>query len=344
MNSPSSRTSRRKRGTASIWLALMMVPMTGLVGVAVDFGRVAVKRSALQSFVDAKATAAIKEKFGTVQTVEPGPFLGTLPPGHTLVVGGPGGAIGTWDFEQKVYDSTVPVNAALAPRAVPAVGAEITGLDVPLMFGRLFGVEKATLAARAVAYSPRRHIVLVQDLSGSMSGTPLNQAKQSLQSFVSTLDGQDMPGDEVGLVVFGSTAEMREPLGELRNNAGNLSGDINNMQANLGGTNQKDGIDLAVTLFKPVFPQEVARIMIVVTDGLPNSAEAEHIAAADAACALGISVQAVFISSVGVGSQAQQFTQNLACGPLSAALVGTPANLQQMLGNLVLKVPARLVD
>jgi uncharacterized protein YegL len=284
-----------------------------------------------------------------VQKVEPGVFLGAEVPGQTVVVGGPGGAIGIWDFANHTYDATPPLT--LPARAVPAVAAELTGLDVKLMFGPLFGVDKATLAAKAVAYSPRRHIVIVQDLSGSMTGTPLTQAKQSLLGFVNKLDSQKMPGDEVGLVVFGSTSEQREPLELLRNNLGNLQGDINAMQADLGGTDQASGITKAVAAFKPVFPQEVARLVMVVTDGVPSSfngsfdsSKQPHIDAANAACAQGISVQSIFISSAGVGADAQQFTRDLACGPLEASMVGTPAELEAMLSKLILKVPARLVQ
>jgi uncharacterized protein YegL len=327
---------------------MFMLPLTGVVGVALDFGNVALDKYALQNFVDAKATAAIREKADPAQKkITPELFLGKAGIGLQTTVGEAGGAIGLYDFVEGKYKGLAP----LTERRVPAVPVTVAAFDVKLMFGPLFGVAKATLSAKAVAYSPKRHIVIVQDLSGSMTGTPLAQAKQSLQGFVNKLSSQQMPGDEVALVVFGSSAQEREPLGELKINLGNLQSDITAMQADLGGTDQASGINEAVKKFRPVFPQEVARLIMVVTDGVPssfngnfNSSKQPHIDAANAACAQGISVQSVFISGQGVGADAQQFTKDLACGTLEASMVGTPQQLEAMLTKLIQKVPARLVE
>src|SRR5262245_9471768 len=166
---------RRKRGMATLWLALMMIPMTGLVGVALDYGRIAMVKYELQNYVDAKATAAIREKFGTSLKVEAPAFLGAAGNGLQAKVGETGGKTGAFDFADRQYKGLL---VSLPARGVPAVAAKVDDFSVKLMFGPLFGLTDAKLSASAIAYSPRRQIVIVQDLSGSMqldSPTRLDQ-------------------------------------------------------------------------------------------------------------------------------------------------------------------------
>ncbi len=65
MKSTSSRPSRRNRGSVTVFFTVGMIAMIGLVGLTIDFGHLAARRTMLQNYVDAKAVAALKEQFGS---------------------------------------------------------------------------------------------------------------------------------------------------------------------------------------------------------------------------------------------------------------------------------------
>src|SRR4029453_14700754 len=68
MKSFAPRSQRRRRGTVTVWVALGMIPLVGLMGLAIDVGNVAVRKARLQAFVDAKSIGVLKEEFGTPNT------------------------------------------------------------------------------------------------------------------------------------------------------------------------------------------------------------------------------------------------------------------------------------
>lgn len=72
----------------------------------------------------------------------------------------------------------------------------------------------------------RANIVLVVDISGSMKGDKIEQAKAGLDLFISRL----LPEDRVALVTFSGTPETTVPLGELTANRTQLQGAVQNIE------------------------------------------------------------------------------------------------------------------
>jgi uncharacterized protein YegL len=298
MHPPTPRTQRRKRGIASVWLAMSLAPMIGLAGLAVDLGNAAVIHAKLQSYVDAKAIAFLKERFGAPpQRVGLKQFVANAPDGVEASLPGD---VGLWDFAatpDQAYDATPPLGGNLPAMAVPAASAVLASFVAPLFFGPIFGIPSVTLSADAVAYAKRRHLVLVQDVSGSMTGTPIAQARTALTSFVNSMFNQDFPGDRVALVQYSTAASSLVALNPLPNNRQALLTAIGNLQAS-GSTATDQGIIVGQQAFNgaPVNPQIVERIMILVTDGSPNDAGAANNAAANA-CGQGIQFNLVVIGN-----------------------------------------------
>jgi molecular chaperone DnaK len=109
-------------------------------------------------------------------------------------------------------------------------------------------------------------VVLVVDVSGSMSGRKLDEAKVAVVGFVDVLEGAGL-GDRVGLVSFSTGASCLAPIGvdpdSVRRAAQGLS---------IGGaTEMEAGLKAAA---KELHDQEGRRIVVLLTDGEPNSAAA----------------------------------------------------------------------
>lgn len=118
---------------------------------------------------------------------------------------------------------------------------------------------------------PRDHarsvldVVLLMDCSGSMSGGRLTEAKRSCADFVNVL--ADIQGARVGLVSFSTHATLLASLSE--ESAPVIEG-ANRMHAS-GGTDLAAGLREARALLDGA---EGRRVIVAVTDGSPNDANA----------------------------------------------------------------------
>ncbi|MBA3943204.1 MAG: VWA domain-containing protein [Herpetosiphonaceae bacterium] len=158
-------------------------------------------------------------------------------------------------------------NVKLASPLTPAFGIDPaqpqTTLEVP---------SGAVLVAAKQAWGQARKradIVLLLDISGSMNGDKLDQAKNGVGLFLSRL----LPDDRVALVTFSDKVTQVQPLAKLRDNRLQLDGAITDIQAN-GGTALYDGLQTALQTLKDV-PDAQDRIQAVVllSDGADNSSK-----------------------------------------------------------------------
>ncbi|HET8863290.1 MAG TPA: Hsp70 family protein [Solirubrobacterales bacterium] len=109
-------------------------------------------------------------------------------------------------------------------------------------------------------------VVLVIDVSNSMTGAPLAEAKAALVGFVDELDGAGL-GDRIGLVSFGGRARRAAAVGSsperVRKAARKLAID--------GSTDMAAGLEAAA---RELDGQEGRRVVVLLTDGMPNSTAA----------------------------------------------------------------------
>ena len=140
------------------------------------------------------------------------------------------------------------------------------------------------------------NVALVVDLSGSMSGTPLDTLKTDAKAYVNAMKGTNA---SIALFTFGTTApadngvNQNRPLTSVATTAGaNLvNGWIDGLTANGGGTSWDLGLAQVATSGVNF------DIVIFISDGDPGSSFASNVAAANAVKATNARILAVLAST-----------------------------------------------
>lgn len=117
-------------------------------------------------------------------------------------------------------------------------------------------------------YAKRKtNVYLVADVSGSMQGEKLEQAREAFLTFLEMIKGDQ---EKVGLVVFSSSEVLAEPLDELSRNRNRLKTQIENLSAG-GDTALLDAVNLAYERLQQVGDTERINAIVVMTDGKENN-------------------------------------------------------------------------
>ena len=158
------------------------------------------------------------------------------------------------------------------------------GGEVTVMLS-LTGYGGACLPARR---SP--DVMLVVDRSGSMSGTPMEDAKAASMAFVDRLD---LSTDQVGLVSFATTADLDQPL---QSTAGPVRATIAALVAS-GDTNINDALILAqAELISARHRATNQPVIVLLSDGRPTTG-GDPLAAAAAAKQAGTRIYTIGLGS-----------------------------------------------
>ena len=179
--------------------------------------------------------------------------------------------LGRWTFERvpghKRGHVDVDVSYAYDEHGVVHVSATVDGgaLDDP-------SIDRDDRDLRWTDEDPASHAVpelsvaLVIDISASMRGQPLDEAKDACCSFVDVLEEAGV-GDHIALVAFGSSGRLMAPLGTppgaVRRAARGLNVE--------GSTNLASGLTVA---WRALAKADGRRVLVVLTDGSPDSRDA----------------------------------------------------------------------
>ena len=222
------------------------------------------------------------------------------------------------------------------PLRRPVAGATLLGHAVPGEDGYFMLLLAPAAAGREPAVP--RDLTLVVDVSGSMSGTKLEQAKAALQQALGTLG----PADRFRLIAFsGTVREFRSaPVAPTRANLADASEFVDALAAE-GGTNLAGALQAA--LDRPADGERLAQV-ILVSDGMPSVGEqAPDRIAAEAAARIG----RMRIFPVGVGHDVNTYLLDrlAAEGRGAVEYVQPGASVESAMGALLdkLRRPA-LVD
>jgi len=145
------------------------------------------------------------------------------------------------------------------------------------------GVVNQTLAVR-----PRPAVVLVVDVSGSMQGAKLQEAKRALTLFASRVAGRL----DVGLVAFnGQVVTALPPTGNLSEVVRAIRG----LEAE-DGTMYSVGLQAALNMLKPYRVLHTPAAIVFASDGLPGDPDL-YPPLVEEAARLGVPIYTVYIGS-----------------------------------------------
>lgn len=122
--------------------------------------------------------------------------------------------------------------------------------------------EKETVSQLKRETSDERDIVLVLDVSGSMSGTPIEETKKASTNFINTILKEDA---SISLVTYDSSATM---LSDFSTNAEALKAIVTDFIDAGGGTNIEDGLQMATNMLSTSNAEK--KIIVLMSDGSPN--------------------------------------------------------------------------
>jgi Ca-activated chloride channel family protein len=114
----------------------------------------------------------------------------------------------------------------------------------------------------------RSNVYLVVDVSGSMEGVKLADARDALRSYLAQVQGEE---ERVGLIAFGNSAQVVYELRMLGEQG--VRSDLTETIAELdarGNTALLDGVDLALTRLQDLADAERINAILVMTDGREN--------------------------------------------------------------------------
>ena len=162
-------------------------------------------------------------------------------------------------------------------------------------------LEKLMQLSQTIAYS--NLIVLLLDISGSMSGEKIEDAKRALIRFLKTID---LTKNKISIVTFGGSVRVTE----FDQRAEYLIKKINSFEAG-GGTPLMAAISIG---YKNLLKEgaEVKSAMVIATDGEPTDAEEDEILEYGKE----IKVKGTRIVTIGIGTDCNKtFLRKLASSP-----------------------------
>jgi Ca-activated chloride channel homolog len=151
-------------------------------------------------------------------------------------------------------------------------------------------------SAKAPSERPHLSVHLVLDVSGSMAGESIDNARKASQALVDKL----APGDDFSLVTFSTSAELKIPDGPVGARREQIKQTIAGIKEG-GGTNISAGLELGYTeAAKASIPKDAVRVVLLLSDGRANAGivGAERVAR----LALDAFQQGVQTSTFGLGS------------------------------------------
>ncbi|HLF72007.1 MAG TPA: VWA domain-containing protein [Dehalococcoidia bacterium] len=215
-----------------------------------------------------------------------------------------------------------PGQIAVTVNVADAGGRAVTGLTASNFKVALNGGQVALANVQAPdATRQPASILLLADVSGSMLGAPIDQAKASMQTFVATLD----PTDRVAVVSFGASVQI---LQDFTTDRAALNGAIGRIVA-VGDTALYDAVIGGANYIAAQPPGR--RLVVLLSDGkstISLNKRAESLATAKAA--------GVSFVSLGLGPEIDRaYLGELATATGGRVLeAATPAQLKQVYTDL----------
>ncbi|MDP8989596.1 MAG: VWA domain-containing protein [Acidobacteriota bacterium] len=277
------RQRRTAESGASLMLAVMsLIFLVPMIGLAVDVGMLYVVKARLQGAVDGASLAAARSlNLGQTTAAQATSakqnavnwFYANFPPGSWLTNST---LMDTSDTHAHVYDDLVNPNL----RHVDVTASS----HVPTLFMNWFGVRFTNIVAYGFASRRDVNAMLVMDRSGSMchsSSPPCTSSDPTCGALIQaskTFTGQFSAGrDKIGAISFADNAYLHSvpttafqtSLGYI-NSFGTGNGELDTIACG-GGTATPQAIALAYNELYKINQPGALNVIVVETDGKPNT-------------------------------------------------------------------------
>lgn len=263
------QSKNRRRGQVMLMFTLMLPVIMGMIGLAIDRTILFIVEAKLGAATDGAALGAGR-LLGTVANTED---IATT----FLAANFPAGYWGSYAYTPYAHAVDLLTTHTITVSA---------SVKVPLLFMRIYGAGYNTIYATAQATRRDSRIVVVLDRSGSM--TPeIADLKAAAVQFTGMFSGTD----ELGLVVFGSSAIVAYPTtnppydasptgagGPDSNFSANMPNMINAIQAG-GDTGMAEALSMAYIELQKGHNRDLKangtddrlNAIVLFTDGMPTS-------------------------------------------------------------------------
>ena len=253
----SIKKSKKERGFALIYMAVMLTGMLLFSGLAIDGGRAYVVKAQLSKAVDGAALGAARAlNSGNPRQEATQIFKANFPDGFLGTTGGDPTQAG--NFFASAIDPQTGINTV-------TVTATTT---LPTTFMRLGNINDVTVSSMGEATRRMVDLSLVIDVSSSIGGQ-WPTVRDAIRSFVNSFDALH---DRVALMTFGNGASVLDamPAGRGFDKNKVLSDVPNNLPG--GSTNMVEGLYHGWDELRTVAPgqQSGLRVIVLFTDGASN--------------------------------------------------------------------------
>jgi Ca-activated chloride channel family protein len=148
-----------------------------------------------------------------------------------------------------------------------AIATELERAKLPPSGGSFHARLSLRSTAKAPAARPRLSVHLVLDVSGSMAGDAITNARKAAQTLVERLDG----ADDFSLVTFSSDARVAIPDGPVGARREQIKKTIGEIKEG-GGTNIGAGLELGYQqAHSKGIPEDAVKVVLLLSDGHVNS-------------------------------------------------------------------------
>ena len=270
----------RKRGQVMILIAVLSTFLIGLGGLAVDLVLAYSVKTFLSTATDSAAMGGVRalergvtyeDQASEVQRITDMLFNSNFPDG-LLLTGQTGKLSQNVTVAASSTDPTAGPMFETDPELTPGMREirVISEAQAPTFFMRIFGVD--SVSVRASAYAARRdvNIMVVIDRSGSLKkANAWDDVQQAAITFIEQFDNNR---DRVGVVTFGSGANVDFPLGngfKTNDAAKNLI--LAQTVPDGAATNSPLGMWLAYSELLRVNDPDALNAIVFFTDGQPSA-------------------------------------------------------------------------